>query len=217
MDQNNFPYKYIAIEGNIGAGKTSFCELLQKETNCKLILEEFKENPFLPLFYKDPDRYAFTLELFFMTERYKQFQSSMLTADMFSDYIISDYFFTKTLLFARKNLPDHEYKLFLKLYGALENGIPQPDLLIYFHRNVDILLQNIQRRARSYELKIKPEYLLGIQDSYFEYLRNIRSFPVLIIDLQDIDFVKNKSHYDEVKRLMTKTYQPGVHRMTLVV
>ncbi len=217
MSQTPFPYKYIAIEGNIGAGKTSFCELLNKETNSRLILEEFKENPFLPLFYKDPERYAFTLELFFMTERYKQFQSAVVTGDLFSDFMLSDYFFTKTLLFARKNLPDHEYKLFQKLYGALETGIPKPDLLIYFHRNVDILLKNIQSRGRSYELGIKADYLQGIQESYFEYLRNIISFPVLIIDLGEIDFVKNKSHYDEVKRLMTKEYLPGVHRVTLLV
>ena len=217
MSDTKIPYQYIAIEGNIGAGKTSFCELLHSESNSKLVLEQFKENPFLPLFYKDPERYAFTLELFFMTERYKQFQSLLATADLFSEFILSDYFFTKTLIFARQNLPDHEYKLFLKLYNALESGIPKPGLLIYFHRNVDILLANINKRGRSYELGIKPDYLIKIQESYFEYLRNIRSFPVLIIDLQEIDFVKNRSHFEEVKRLMRRQYQPGVHRMTLVV
>lgn len=217
MQQSPFPYRYIAVEGNIGAGKTSFCKQINAEHNCKLILEEFKENPFLPLFYKDPDRYAFTLELFFMTERYKQFQSAMITHDMFSDFMISDYFYVKTLLFARKNLPDHEFKLFQKLYGALENSVPMPDLLIYFHRNVDILMKNIKKRGRGYEMGIKQDYLQNIQDSYFDYLRNIRSFPVLIIDLNEIDFVQNRSHFEEVKRLMTKQYQPGVHRVTLLV
>ena len=165
---DHFPYRYIAIEGNIGAGKTSFCEMMNKEYNLSLILEEFDDNPFLPYFYKNPERYAFTVELFFMTERYKQMQRSLVVHDMFHDFILSDYFFMKTLLFARKNLQEDEYRMFQKMYGALSGSFPQPDLLVYFHRNVDILKANIRKRGRDYEAFITPEYLLKLQDSYFE-------------------------------------------------
>jgi deoxyadenosine/deoxycytidine kinase len=214
---DSFPYRYIAIEGNIGAGKTSFCELMSKELNLSLILEEFDDNPFLPYFYKNPDRYAFTVELFFMTERYKQLQRSLVVHDMFNDFILSDYFFMKTLLFARKNLKEDEYKMFQKLYNALSGSFPQPDLLVYFHRNIDILKSNIRKRGRDYEVFITPEYLQKIQDSYFEYFRNVLTFPVLIIDLDQINFVDNSKHYEHVKSLLKKKYNPGVHRVSLSV
>lgn len=218
MNQNNknhlFPYKYICVEGNIGAGKTSFCNLIKSEYNCKLILEEFADNPFLPLFYSDPERYAFTVELFFMTERYKQLQQELST-DLFYDFAISDYSFIKTLLFARQNLKDQEFRLFQEMFTVLNQSFPTPDLYVYFHRNPDILQKNINKRGRDYENKISDSYLSGIQNSYFEYFRNVLTFPLLIIDLNEIDFVKNRSHYDEIKSYLSRTYRPGVHRLSL--
>lgn len=214
---DSFPYRYIAIEGNIGAGKTSFCEMMDKEYNLSLILEQFDDNPFLPYFYKNPDQYAFTVELFFMTERYKQLQRSLVVHDMFNDFILSDYFFMKTLLFARKNLKEDEYKMFQKLYNALAGSFPQPDLLVYFHRNIDILKSHIRKRGRDYEVFITPEYLQKVQDSYFEYFRNVLTFPVLIIDLDQINFVDFPKHYEHVKSLLKKKYNPGVHRVSLSV
>lgn len=213
----NIPYNYIAIEGNIGSGKTTFCQMLSKEYNCRLVLEEFDDNPFLPYFYKDPERYAFTVELFFMTERYKQMQKALLSRDMFIDFTLADYAFIKTLLFARQNLPGEEYKMFQKMFAPLHQAFPPPELLVYFHRNVDILQQNIAKRNRPYEKNITDEYLLKVQNSYFEYFRNILSFPILIIDLNTIDFEQNERNYNEVKHLLTKRYNPGVHRMTLLV
>ncbi len=215
--QKNFPYNYIAVEGNIGAGKTTFCRMIEAEYNCKLILEEFTDNPFLPLFYNDPERFGFTVELFFMTERHKQLQKNLLHRDLFHDFTISDYFFMKTLLFARKNLEEEEYRLFQKMFNVLNQSFPKPDLLVYFHRNVDILLKHIGTRGREYEQDITSDYLLKIQNSYFEYFRNILSFPILIIDLNDLNFVENKNAYEEIKLLFTKTYQPGVHRISLVM
>lgn len=191
--------------------------MLEKEYNCKLVLEEFDDNPFLPFFYEDPEKYAFTVELFFMTERHKQLQRNLLSQDLFNDFTVTDYCFMKTLLFARKNLTEEEYRIFQKLFGVLNQSFPNPDLLVYFHRNVDILQQNIRKRGRSYETKISNEYLLNIQNSYFEYFRNILSFPILIIDLNDIDFVENPVQYEEVKLLIAKKYNPGVHRYTLRV
>lgn len=217
MNDIRFPYNYIAVEGNIGSGKTTFCKMVAEEYNCKLILEEFDDNPFLPHFYEDPDRFAFTVELFFMTERYKQLQRSLLSQDLFIDFTIADYAFVKTLLFARKNLPEVEFRLFQKMYAPLGQSFPQPDLLVYFHRSVDILQKNIQKRGRSYEKNISDEYLLQVQNSYFEYFRNILSYPILIIDLNTIDFEENSRNYTEVKHLLSKKYNPGVHRVTLVV
>lgn len=217
MSKIEIPYNYISIEGNIGAGKTTFCKMLADEYNCDLILEQFANNPFLPFFYEDPDRYAFTVELFFMTERHKQLQKTLLSPSLFSPFKIADYSFIKTLLFARKNLGEEEYRLFSKLYHILNASFPEPELLVYFHRDVKILQKNIQSRDRSYEKNITDEYLLKIQNSYFEYFRNIVSFPVLIIDLKDIDFITNPLQYEELKKLLSKKYRPGIHRYSLWV
>ena len=210
-----FPYRYVCIEGNIGAGKTSFCELMQKEYNCKLILEEFDDNPFLPYFYNEPERFALTVELFFMTERHKQLEKTLLNQDLFYDFTIADYFFSKTLLFARNNLNNEEFKLFNRLYRVMAQTFPKPDLIVYFHRDVDILLENIRKRGREYEKAITADYLMSIQNTYFEYLRSIVSFPVLIMDVNTLDFVSNEKHFNELNYLVARTYRPGVHRMSL--
>ena len=191
--------------------------MLHEEYQCKLILEQFDDNPFLPLFYQDPERHAFTVELFFMTARYKQLEASLKTRDMFSPFILSDYAFIKTLLFASKNLPDNEYRMFQKLFATLNQSFPTPDLMVYFHRSVDVLQHNIRKRGREYEDHIKDEYLYTIQNAYFEYFRNILSYPVLIIDLHDIDFVAHPAYYHDIKYVLSKSYKPGVHRISLVV
>ncbi|KXK36462.1 MAG: deoxynucleoside kinase [Bacteroidetes bacterium OLB9] len=191
--------------------------MLNKEYNCRLILEEFADNPFLPLFYQDPERFAFTVELFFMTERHEQMERLLMNRDLFNDFTVADYTFTKTLLFASKNLNNEKFRLFQKMFNVLNQSLPKPDIMVYFHRNVDILLQNIKSRGREFEKNITGDYLTQIQNSYFEYFRNILSFPILIIDLNAIDFVNNPEHYDQVKYLMSKKYSPGVHRISLVI
>ncbi|MEE9373869.1 MAG: deoxynucleoside kinase [Saprospiraceae bacterium] len=212
-----FPYEFICIEGNIGAGKTSFCQLLNKEYNCSLVLEEFDENPFLPYFYQDKNRYAFPVELFFMTERYKQLENTILTPDLFAPFTAADYFFTKSLLFAKNNLVPSEFRLFQKMFRALDSSFPNPELLVYFHRDVDILMDHIQKRGRDYEKYIKRDYLLEIQNTYFDYFRNIVSFPVLIIDLKTLDFLSDDKNYEAVKQIIMGKYLPGVHRISLIV
>ncbi|MBT8234191.1 MAG: deoxynucleoside kinase [Saprospiraceae bacterium] len=209
------PYRHICIEGNIGSGKTSLVEKLSVDYNGHKILEQFEDNPFLPLFYKNPERYAFTVELFFMTERFKQMQNSIAGPDLFTNHMFSDFCFIKTLLFARKNLEKEEYKLFQMLFTVLNKSFPNPDLLVYIHRDVKYLLENIKSRGRHYESDITAKYLQSIQDSYFEYLRNITSFPVLILDLKGIDFVANKQNYETIKFLISKEYNPGVHRVSV--
>ena len=215
MNLIDFPYRYTSIEGNIGSGKTSLVDKLAMELRAKKILEEFANNPFLSLFYKEPERYAFSVELFFMTERYKQLQNEVTELDLFSDHLISDFMFTKSLLFARKNLLPEEYKLFQMLFSVLGNNIPEPDLLVYLHRDPEYLLDNIRIRNRHYEQDIKADYLIKIQNSYFEYLRNITSFPVLILDIRDMDFVSDSQNYETIKFLIAKNYNPGVHRITV--
>jgi len=217
MSQNTIPYKYICIEGNIGSGKTSLVEKLCFEYSSTKILEQFQDNPFLPLFYNNPERYAFTVELFFLTERYKQLQNTIVNPDMFVQHLISDFSFVKSLLFARKNLEEEEYRLFQMLYSVFSKSFPNPDILVYLHRDVEHIQSNITLRNRAFEQNISGEYLKMIQDSYFEYLRNITSFPVLILDLQGMDFVSDEKNYETLKFLISKNYTPGVHRMTLSV
>lgn len=189
--------------------------MLKNEYNCRLILEEFGDNPFLPLFYEDPKRFAFTVELFFMTERHEQMERNLLNQDLFHQFTVADYTFVKTLLFASKNLTQEKFRLFQKMFQVLNQSLPRPDILVYFHRNVDLLMENIRKRGRSYEKHITADYLTEIQNSYFEYFRNILSFPILIIDLNTIDFVDNPNHYEQLKYIISKNYNPGVHRISL--
>ena len=211
----SIPYQYICIEGNIGAGKTTFCELLAEDIACKLVLEEFAENPFLPYFYKEPNRFALPMELFLMAERFKQLQNHILHRELFNDYILSDYSFVKTLLFAKNNLPPEEFRLFHDMFEVLANQIPKPDLLVFLHRSVDNLIDQIAIRARPYEKNISRDYLQGLQNMYLEYFRNENTFPILLVDIDGINFIDNKSHFDEIKQLMTEQLNPGLHRITL--
>lgn len=188
---------------------------LAKLYNGKLLLEQFTDNPFLPFFYQDPDRYAFPVEIFFMTERHKQMQKHILTHDLFAEHIFADYCFTKTLLFARNNLHDEEFRIFQHLFQLLENPFPYPDLLVYLHRSTPRLLELISERGRNMETPITEDYLMTIQNAYFEYFRSENNYPILIIDVEDMDFVKKKEDLDEIIRLISQKYQPGVHRVSI--
>jgi deoxyadenosine/deoxycytidine kinase len=204
---------YIVIEGNIGAGKTSLSKLLSDDLNARLILEEFSDNPFLPLFYKNPDRYAFPVELFFMTERHKQLQDLLLKGNLFQEYVVSDYIFSKTLLFAGQNLVDEELRLFQRLFHTLNASFPKPHLLVYLHRSVDDLLSNISKRGRDYEQDISAAYLLKIQQAYFDFFRMVESdLSILILDVEGLDFINNAEHYQIVIEQLQKKYPKGLHK-----
>src|ERR1044072_5092278 len=159
-------HQFITIEGNIGAGKTTLAHLLARHYNARLILEEFADNPFLPRFYENPQQFAFPLELFFMAERYKQLKELIHTKDLFQNITISDYLFTKCLLFAKVNLPEEEFRLYQKLFDIIYQQLTQPDILIYLHVPVNQLQRNIRKRNRSYEQGIPDEYLLSLQETY---------------------------------------------------
>lgn len=212
--KKSFPHQFIAIEGNIGAGKTTLCKMLEKDFSAQLILEQFTDNPFLPHFYKNPERYAFQVELFFMTERHKQLQEFLSQRSLFQEFTISDYFFIKTLLFAKNNLIDEEYRLFQRLFHVLNTTFRKPDLLVYLHRPVEDLMKNIKNRGRDYEKDIKPEYLLSLQQAYFDYFRTVTDIPVLIIDIEGVSFWKKKKLYKQiVKLIQSEDYTLGVqHR-----
>src|SRR5882762_8439942 len=174
-------YHYITIEGNIGAGKTTLAHLLSKHYNARLILEEFADNPFLPKFYENPGQYAFPLELFFMAERYKQLKDLLQTKDMFQKITISDYLFTKCLLFAKVNLSDEEFRLYHRLFDIIHQQLIQPEILIYLHAPVNKLQENIKKRNRSYEQSIPDEYLFNIQQTYTNYIKQ-HNIKTLFID-----------------------------------
>lgn len=215
MTLPKIPYSYIAIEGNIGSGKTTLAEKMGKDYGCKLILEQFADNPFLPHFYQDPLRYGFPLELFFMTERYKQLQALGTQQDLFYSFLVADYAFVKTLLFARNNLPTDEFRIFQKLWMVLEANLPKPEIIVFLHRPLTILQDHIEQRGRSYEMNIPADYLRKVQDVYFEYFRNETNIPVLIFDMQDANLLENEAYYLEMLRIISGPLRPGIQHITI--
>ena len=208
-------YHFITIEGNIGVGKTTFSKMLAEELGYRIVLEEFADNPFLPKFYNQPERYAFSLELFFMAERYRQL-GDLREQDLFSKGIVSDYFFVKSKLFAKNNLSDDELLLFNRLSDIALKNLPKPDLIIYLHSDVKRLQENIKKRGRSYEQNISDDYLSDIQNKYFDFFKKHIEFPVLIVDVSEVDFVNQISVFQQLVSLTTQTYDKGIHRITLV-
>jgi Deoxynucleoside kinases len=207
-------YNFITIEGNIGAGKTTLAHLLSKHLNARLILEEFADNPFLPKFYENQQQYAFPLELFFMAERYKQMKDLLQTKDMFQNVTISDYLFTKCLLFAKVNLPEEEFLLYQKLFDIINPQLVQPDLLIYLHAPVTRLKENIKKRNRSYEQAIAAEYLFSLQETYTQYIKQ-HNITTLYIDASSADFLGNEKHLNAVLEALEKDYEEGQHYLQL--
>lgn len=207
-------HHFITIEGNIGAGKTTLAHLLAKHFDARLVLEEFAENPFLAKFYENPEQYAFPLELFFMAERYKQLKEMLQTRDLFQTVTVSDYLFTKCLLFARVNLPEEEYRLYQKLFDIMHQQILQPDILIYLHAPVAKLQQNIKKRNRPYEQAISNDYLFNIQETYSAYIRQ-HPLKTLLVDAGNADFLNNPEHLKVILAALEKDYEPGQYFVTL--
>jgi deoxyadenosine/deoxycytidine kinase len=207
-------YHFIAIEGNIGAGKTTLAHLLAKYLNARLVLEEFADNPFLPKFYENPQQYAFPLELFFMAERYKQLKDLIHTKDLFHSVTVSDYLFTKCLLFAKVNLTEEEFRLYQKLYDIIRQPLIQPDLLIYLHVPVQKLQKNIRKRNRAYELNIPDDYLFRLQETYTHYIRQ-HNLKTLFVDASNADFLGNEKHFRILLEALEKDYENGQHFLVL--
>ncbi|MGB1031238.1 MAG: deoxynucleoside kinase [Flavobacteriales bacterium] len=207
------PYNYIAIEGNIGAGKTSLTTKLAEEFNAKLVLEEFADNPFLPKFYESPERYAFPLELSFLAERFSQLKKDLNSRDLFQPYVLADYFISKSKIFAKANLNSDEFKLFNSMYELMNTSLPKPQLLVYLHVEVEQLQKNIKKRGREYEQKIEDKYLASIQKSYFSFIKQHRKLRIVVVDTSEVDFVNHPEDYEKMKHIITSPYAPGIHHI----
>ena len=217
MKRESLAYPYIVIEGNIGVGKTTFCRKLQEKYDARLILEQFSENPFLPFFYENPERHAFSVELFFMTERHRQLQEELIQGDLFNQQIISDYIFIKTLLFAKNNLNEEEYRLFNRLFHVLNAHFKKPDLVVYLHRPVPNLLHQIKKRGRSFEMEINATYLENIQKAYFDFFKMDPEYPILVVGIDDLDFEKDNNAFELLNKLLLQNYEPKVHYINLKI
>ena len=191
-------YNYIAIEGNIGAGKTTLANLLSNDFNAKMVLERFADNPFLPKFYEDKERYAFPLEMSFLADRYQQLTDDLAQFDLFKSFIISDYYIFKSLIFAQVTLQKEEYLLYRKMFDLMYKEITKPDLYIYLFQNTERLLENIKNRGRSYEQNIEPEYLKRIHNGYKNFIKTEKSLNLQVIDVSDMDFLNNQDDYKNI-------------------
>jgi deoxyguanosine kinase len=207
-------YNFITIEGNIGVGKTTLANLLAEKLNARLVLEEFDENPFLPKFYKNPEQYAFPLELFFMAERFKQLKDLIHTKELFQTITISDYLFNKCLLFAKVNLPEEEFRLYQKLFDIMHQQLTFPEIVIYLHAPVQKLQSNIKKRNRSYEQSIPDTYLFNIQETYTHYLKQ-HNIKTIFIDASNADFLNNEKHLKVVLDALENDYESGQHYFSL--
>lgn len=205
------PYNYIAIEGNIGAGKTTLTKMLGKDLGAKIVLEEFEENPFLPAFYKEPEKYSFQVELTFLADRYQQLRKQLLNLDLFNPVVVSDYFLFKSLIFARTNLQEQEYFLFDRLFSIMSLHLPQPDLLVFLHPGEKRLKENIFRRGRPYEQDISSEYLNKVQQQYLDFFKSQPERRCLVIHTETLDFVDNPDDYLSIRNIILSDYPPGIH------
>ena len=188
-------FNYIAIEGNIGAGKTTLTNKLAEDFNAKTVLERFADNPFLPKFYQDQNRYAFPLEMSFLADRYQQISDDLAQFDLFKDFIVADYHIFKSLIFAKVTLAEDEYRLYRNLFDIIYKEMPKPDLYIYLYQSTEKLLENIKQRGRSYEQEIPAEYLIKINSGYLDYIKSQKDLNVLIIDVTNRDFLDNQEDY----------------------
>lgn len=205
-------YNYIAIEGVIGAGKTTLSNLLSEKFEATAILEHFEENPYLANFYARPDQYSFQLELSFLAERFQQMKSKTLTGNLFSQKIIADYIIQKSLIFSRITLKEDEYQLYYNLYHLIVNSLPKPDVIVYLYLTPEKAIEQIKSRGRLYEQQIELEYIKKIQDGYLDYFKTITDIPVCIINSQDLDFVINKNDFNQIfNSIFEKTHQKGIN------
>ncbi|MGQ1788211.1 MULTISPECIES: deoxynucleoside kinase [unclassified Saccharicrinis] len=206
--------RFVVIEGNIGAGKTSLATKVAGDLDAKLVLETFDDNPFLPKFYKDQERYAFPLELSFLAARYKQLKKDLEQGDLFNSLIIADYYLMKSFIFAKITLSDDEFKLFRQFFDMIRSFSATPDVMFYIHRDVDVLKKNIMKRGRRYEKDVKSVYLSSVTKGYFNYFKEVRDFPVVVIDATEADFQK-QNHYAEFVALMNENFPSGVTKIKI--
>lgn len=204
-------YRYIAIEGNIGAGKTTLSKNLADQWGAKLILEQFEDNPFLASFYDNPEKYAFPLEMSFLAERYQQLNKEIQQTELFSERIIADYASYKSLIFARKTLDPAEYGVYKKMHQLLYAQLPTPDIVIYIHQPITQLLENIEKRGREYEAKIPREYLAEVETGYFDFFQTRKDLITLVIQPKSVNYANEEPFLQFINKLLVKEWAPGSH------
>lgn len=206
----------MVIEGNIGAGKTTLAGKIATQFNANLVLEHFADNPFLPKFYKEPEKYSFPLELSFLASRYKQLREELVPQNLFKSFTVADYYFMKSLVFAASTLTGDEYNLYRQIFYIIYGSLPKPDIYVYLHLNPEKLIRNIEKRGRAYEKSITKEYLQKIQDSYFSFFKQNPENKYLVIDVNDLDFVENESHYSKIiDTVFYDEYPIGLNKVIL--
>jgi 2-amino-4-hydroxy-6-hydroxymethyldihydropteridine diphosphokinase len=201
-------FNYIAIEGNIGSGKTSLARKIGDDYNAKLVLERFADNPFLPKFYADEDRYAFPLEMSFLADRYHQLTDDIAQFDLFKNFVVSDYYIFKSLIFAQITLPKEEYRLYRKMFDIMYKEIAKPDVYVFLYQNTDGLIDNIKKRGRDYEQNIQADYLEKIHKGYLSFIKSKEELNTLIIDVSALDFVNNENDYQIILKQILE-FKPG--------
>ncbi|WP_303686418.1 2-amino-4-hydroxy-6-hydroxymethyldihydropteridine diphosphokinase [Nonlabens dokdonensis] len=193
---------FIAVEGNIGSGKTSLTHKLSEDFNAKKVLERFADNPFLPLFYEDKERYSFPLEMSFLADRYQQLSDDVAQQDLFKEFTVADYYVIKSLIFSEITLNKEEFSLYKRLFNMMYKELVKPDLYVYLYQTEDRLLENIKKRGRDYEKNIEASYLSQIQQGYADFIRSQQELKVKVIDVTDLDFVNNQEDYLKVLKLI---------------
>ena len=201
-------YKSISIEGNIGVGKTTLAKLLSNDLGYKLILETFENNPFLKDFYENLNKNALPLELFFLAERYELLKLN--SEDMFFSGTVSDFIFDKSKLFAVNTLKDYELNIFNKIFSLMKKSVKNPEILIYLHSDLSSLENKITKRGRVYENNIRSDYLKKLNDTYLDYINKRTEFPVILIDVTNLDFKNNSKHFNLIKNIIFQEHENGV-------
>lgn len=202
--------RYIAFEGNIGAGKTTLARLLAEKTGARLMLEEFADNPFLASFYENRSRYAFSLEMAFLADRFHQL-GNYKENDLFQPLLIADYSIYKSLIFAQNNLSGNELHLYRNFFEIIAGSLRKPDLVIFLNRSMDTLERQILNRGREYELMIERQYLLNIQENYIRFFKQNAEVHVVVVDADRYDFIGNEAHLEWLKYLVSQTFKPGLN------
>ncbi len=203
-------YEYIVIEGNIGSGKTTLSNMLASRYNTRLMLEEFKDNPFLPKFYKNPKQHGFALELSFLAERYHQKRDELGRTDLFKPGIVCDYSFAKSLVFARINLDPDEFELYQNLFNIIHGRLPKPDLLLFLYCSAEKSKRQIQKRGRQYEQDISLEYLNNINTGYMEFFKQQKNVRIVVLNTDKLDFVASESDYRKIISVIESNHQDGI-------
>lgn len=209
--------KYIVVEGPIGVGKSSLTRILAEDFGARALLDEPDANPFLPAFYENPEQFAFQTQLYFLLSRYQQ-QKKLQQQDLFDQKVVCDYLFAKDLLFAQLNLTEEEYQLYLQIYRLLDQKMPKPDAVIFLQANTDVLLKRIKKRDKDYESGIDADYVERVSQLYSQFFFQYNDCPLLVVNVSDSDFIKEKRDYDMLKDELLHLVQSGKskHYVTII-